>query len=59
MSAIQAGYPGVYVIESEFKLCNSHLHGPDDLIKYLDYDHMVDHAKYILGFAYELAFTKL
>ncbi|KAH8602007.1 leucine aminopeptidase 1 [Bisporella sp. PMI_857] len=60
MSAIKAGYPGVCVTESEFKHCAvEHLHGPDDLIKYLDFDHMVDHAKYILGFAYELAFAKL
>ena len=60
MSAIKAGYPAVFVIEAEFELCaNSHLHSPDDLIKYLDFDHMVDHGKYILSFAYELAFAKL
>jgi len=56
---MEAGYPGVYVIEADFKYCDNHLHGPDDLIEYLDFDHMVDHAKYILGFAYELAFAKL
>ena len=59
MSAIRAGYPGVYVIEAEFQLCSNHLHGEDDLIKYLDFDHMVDHAKYVLGWVYELAFAEL
>ena len=58
-SAIRAGYPAVFVIESDFKYTDNHLHGTDDLIKFLDFDHMVDHAKYILGFAYELAFAKL
>ena len=56
---MEAGYPAVYVIEADFKYCDDHLHGPDDLIEYLNFDHMVDHAKYILGFTYELAFAKL
>jgi len=59
MSALRAGYPAVYIIEADFKLCDNHLHGKDDLIKYLDFDHMIDHAQMSLGFLYELAFTKL
>ena len=59
MSAIKAGYPAVFVIEAAFPECDTHLHGPYDLIKYLDYDHMIDHAEISLAFIYELAFAKL
>lgn len=58
MSAIKAGYPGVFVIEGAFEYTDKHLHGTDDLIEYLDYDHMIDHAKMTLSFLYELAFVK-
>lgn len=59
MSALKAGYPAVFIIETEFPLCDNHLHGDEDLIEYLDYDHMIDHAQMSLGFIYELAFAKL
>jgi len=59
MSALFAGYPAVYILEADFPLCDNHIHGDDDLVKYLDYDHMIDHAKMTLGFLYELAFAKL
>jgi len=59
MSAIKASYPGVFIFEAEFNLSNTHLHGTDDLVEYLDFDHMVEHAKYILGFGYELAFANI
>jgi bacterial leucyl aminopeptidase len=59
MSAMKAGYPAVEVFEAEFKYGNNHVHGVDDLTKFLDFDHMVDHGRYILGFTYELAFAKL
>jgi leucyl aminopeptidase len=59
MSALKAGYPAIYIIESDFLLCNNHLHGAEDMIKYLDYNHMIDHAQLSLGFIYELAFAKL
>jgi leucyl aminopeptidase len=59
MSAMKAGFPAVFIIEAEFKLCDDHLHGIDDLTKYLNYDHMIDHAQMSLGYLYELAFAKL
>jgi leucyl aminopeptidase len=59
MSAIKAGYPAVFITESAFEDSDTHLHGPYDLIKYLDYDHMIDHAEVSLAFIYELAFAKL
>lgn len=58
-SAIKAGYPAVYIFESSFTVGNNHVHTPEDLVKYLDFDHMVDHARMTLGYVYELAFAKL
>ncbi len=58
MSALGVGYPAVYIIEADFKLCDNHLHGKYDLVKYLDFDHMINHAQMSLYFVYELAFTK-
>jgi leucyl aminopeptidase len=59
MSAIKAGYPATYVFESDFALANQHVHTPEDLIKHLDFSHMIDHARMTLGFVYELAFADL
>lgn len=58
-SASKAGYPSAFVIESEFKDSDQHIHTSDDLIKYLDFDHMLQHARMTLAFVYELAFAKL
>jgi len=59
MSAHKAGYPALFVFESKFEYSDNHIHGIEDLIKYLDFDHMIDHAQMTLGFLYELAFAKL
>ncbi|CAK7268181.1 Leucine aminopeptidase 1 [Sporothrix epigloea] len=56
-SASKAGYPSAFVIESSFDLSDKHIHSTDDLIKYLSFDHMLQHARLTLGFAYELAFA--
>jgi bacterial leucyl aminopeptidase len=45
------------VIESEFEYSDNHIHSTDDLIKYLSFDHMLQHAHMTLAFVYELAFT--
>lgn len=34
MSALMPGYPAIFIIEADFELCDNHLHGADDLIKY-------------------------
>lgn len=47
------------MIESEFADSDKRIHTSDDSIKYLSFDHMLQHAKFTLGFAYELAFAKL
>jgi len=56
-SASKAGYPSAFVIESAFELSDNHIHSTDDLIKYLSFDHMLEHARMTLGFVYELAHT--
>ncbi|KAH6608549.1 leucyl aminopeptidase [Trichoderma cornu-damae] len=55
-SASKAGYPSAFVIESAFEDSDQHIHGTDDLIKYLSFDHMLEHAKMTLGLVYELAY---
>ena len=54
-SASKAGYPSAFVIESKFEHSDDHIHGTDDLIKYLSFDHMLEHARMTLGLVYELA----
>ncbi|KAK0721603.1 hypothetical protein B0T26DRAFT_643512 [Lasiosphaeria miniovina] len=56
-SASKAGYPSAFVIESAFEYSDDHIHSTEDLIKYLSFDHMLQHARLTLGFGYELAFT--
>ncbi|KAJ3472543.1 hypothetical protein NLG97_g10904 [Lecanicillium saksenae] len=53
-SASKAGYPSAFVIESAFEDSDPHIHSTEDLIKYLSFDHMLQHAKMTLGLAYEL-----
>ncbi|KIV85974.1 hypothetical protein PV11_01619 [Exophiala sideris] len=57
-SASKYGYPSAFVIESDFEYSDKKIHTTDDLIKYLSFDHMLQHAKMTLGFAYEAAFAK-
>lgn len=54
-SASKAGYPSAFVIESAFELSDPHIHSTDDTIKYLSFDHMLEHARMTLGLVYELA----
>ncbi|KAK5938890.1 Leucine aminopeptidase 1 [Knufia obscura] len=54
-SASKYGYPSAFVIESDFKYSDSKIHTTEDKIEYLSFDHMLQHAKMTLGFAYELA----
>jgi leucyl aminopeptidase len=58
-SASKAGYASAFVTESEFENSDHKIHTTEDLIKYLDFDHMMQHARMTLAFAYELAFSKL
>ncbi|KAJ5161439.1 Leucine aminopeptidase 1 [Penicillium capsulatum] len=56
-SASRFGYPSAFVIESRFENSDKKIHTTEDQIKYLSFDHMLQHAKMSLAFAYELAFA--
>ncbi|KAH7319885.1 hypothetical protein B0I35DRAFT_430069 [Stachybotrys elegans] len=55
-SASKAGYPSAFVIESAFENSDPHIHTTEDLISYLSFDHMLQHARMTLGLVYELGF---
>ncbi len=57
-SASKAGYPSAFVIESDFKYSDHKIHTTEDKIEYLDFNHMLQHARLTVGLAYELAFAK-
>jgi len=56
-SASKAGYPSAFVIESDFKYSDSKIHTTEDKLEFLNFDHMLQHARLTLGLAYELAFA--
>ncbi|PNY22468.1 Peptide hydrolase [Tolypocladium capitatum] len=56
-SASKAGYPSAFVIESAFENSDHKIHTTEDLIKYLSFDHMLQHARMTLGLVYELGFN--
>lgn len=58
-SASKYGYPSAFVIESDFKYSDTKIHTTEDKIEYLDFGHMLQHAKMTLAFAYEMAFADL
>ena len=57
-SASKAGYPSAFVIESDFKFSDKKIHTTEDKVEFLDFGHMLQHARLTLGLAYELAFAK-
>jgi leucyl aminopeptidase len=57
-SASKAGFPSAFVIESDFKWSDKKIHTTEDLIKYLSFPHMLQHARLTLGLAYELVMAK-
>ena len=57
-SASKAGYPSAFVIESDFKYSDKKIHTTEDKMEFLDFDHMLQHARLTLGLAYELAFAE-
>lgn len=53
-SATKNGYPGSFVIESEFKQTNKFIHSTMDTLDKLSTSHMAEHTKLVLGTAIEL-----
>ncbi|KAM5463462.1 Leucine aminopeptidase 1 [Microsporum audouinii] len=54
-SADRSGFPASMVAETAFRDSNPHIHSADDVTDYLDFDHMLEHAKVAVGFMTELA----
>lgn len=58
-SATKYGYPSSFVIESGFQYTSKFIHTTKDTLDRLSFEHMRQHAKLTIGYAYELAFAKL
>jgi bacterial leucyl aminopeptidase len=58
-SATKAGYPSAMIFESEMKYDNPYIHTSSDTISRVDFAHMLEHAKLVVGFVVELAFATL
>ncbi|EFR00060.1 leucyl aminopeptidase [Nannizzia gypsea CBS 118893] len=56
-SAHRNGFPSSFVAETNFRGTNPYLHTADDVIANLDFNHMLEHAKVVVGFMGELAMT--
>jgi len=57
-SATRYGFPSAFVIESAMEDASKKIHSTADKIEFLSFDHMLQHAKMTLAFAYELAFAE-
>ncbi|KAA8642787.1 hypothetical protein EYZ11_011590 [Aspergillus tanneri] len=58
-SATKYGYPSSFAFESAFGDDSPYIHSADDTIETVDFDHVLQHARLSLGFAYELGFASL
>ncbi|XXG97948.1 hypothetical protein Hte_004264 [Hypoxylon texense] len=58
-SATAAGYPSSFVIEADFDLISPYIHTDGDTLDRVSYDHILEHAKMVVGYAYELTFADL
>ncbi|RCI10342.1 hypothetical protein L249_4341 [Ophiocordyceps polyrhachis-furcata BCC 54312] len=55
VSALENGFPSAFALESAVEYKNPYIHTPYDVVHYLSFEHMLEHARLTLGFAYELA----
>ncbi|EWC43980.1 leucine aminopeptidase 1 [Drechslerella stenobrocha 248] len=56
-SANKNGFPSAFVIEALMEHTSNFIHGTGDTIETISPSHMIEHAKMVVGFAYELGFT--
>ncbi|KAL1924853.1 uncharacterized protein VTP21DRAFT_4507 [Calcarisporiella thermophila] len=54
-SFTEAGFPSSFAFESTFDDSNPYIHTAQDTTDYVDYNHMLEFAKLVNGFAVELA----
>jgi bacterial leucyl aminopeptidase len=58
-SASKYGYASAFVIESDFRYSDNKIHTTEDKIEYLSFDHMLQHAKLTLAYAFEGGMAEL
>jgi leucyl aminopeptidase len=60
-SATRAGYPSAFIFEGEMHTVNdnSYIHTAQDTFDKVNFTHMVEHARLVVGFVAELAFAAL
>jgi leucyl aminopeptidase len=58
-SATRYGFPSAMIFESEMKYENPYIHTASDTIARVDFAHMIEHAKLVVGFVVELGFAVL
>ncbi|KAL7624716.1 hypothetical protein AAE478_006287 [Parahypoxylon ruwenzoriense] len=58
-SATAAGYPSSFVIEADMDLTSPYIHTDGDTLDHVNYDHVLEHSKLVVGYAYELTFADL
>lgn len=54
-SALKNGYPSSFIIESEFKYTNPYIHSTGDTLDRLDFGHVSEFVKLVLGYVGELS----
>jgi hypothetical protein len=57
ISGLMYGYPSIYVLESKVELSNPFIHSIHDTIDKIDFNHMSEHLKLVIGFVIELAIS--
>jgi leucyl aminopeptidase len=61
VSATRAGFPSTFVFEGQMHTVNDnpYIHTAADTIEKVNFAHMLEHARLVVGFVVELAFVKL
>ncbi|KAF9701728.1 hypothetical protein EKO04_000144 [Ascochyta lentis] len=57
-SATRNGYPASFIFEAAFEYRNPYIHTANDTIEHIDSKHVLQHGQLVLGFLYELGFSK-
>ncbi|EOA86074.1 uncharacterized protein SETTUDRAFT_110755 [Exserohilum turcica Et28A] len=58
VSATRNGFPASFVLESAPEYQNPYIHTPRDTMEHIDPAHVLQHGRLVLGFLYELGFSK-
>ena len=52
-----SGYLNALVIESAFEDTSGDLHFPSDIVEEINFEHILQHAKMVVGFMHEMGFA--